>query len=97
MRFGSYVTAKIQGVELAQAVMIPRHLINRGRLAVVKEQALLFRKLDIYREQGQNAVVIGGLEQGEEYITSALDYAVEGMKLATNQTVNLEQQTAMQE
>ena len=39
-------------------------------------------EIDIVRQQGSNVVVANGLLEGDRLIVSALDYPVNGMKLA---------------
>jgi RND family efflux transporter MFP subunit len=84
LRFGTYVTAKIEGISLPSAMLIPRHLILRDKVAVLSsEDKLHFKKVYIVREQAQDAVITDGIVSGDRIITSALDYPIEGMKLIT--------------
>lgn len=83
VRFGSYVNAKILGLEVAQATSIPRHLVNEGRVALLdSESKLHYSPIHVIRQDGENVIVSGGLADGDQLIVSALDYPVEGMKLA---------------
>ncbi len=83
LRFGSYVNAKIVGNNVAQATMVPRHLVINGKVAILDSDSKLhYVAIDIVRQQGSNVVVANGLAQGDRLIVSALDYPVNGMKLA---------------
>jgi RND family efflux transporter MFP subunit len=83
VRFGSYVKAKIIGIELAQATSVPRYLVQNSRVALLdNESKLHYSEVTIVRQDGQNVIISGGVLDGEQLIVSALDYPVEGMKLA---------------
>ncbi len=90
LHFGSYVTAAIEGKQAQDVTTIARHLIVNGQVAILdKDNRLKFQHIDIVREQGTQVVIGEGLEDGMRIITSALDYPIEGMKLALpNQTSN---------
>jgi len=81
--FGSYVNAKILGLAVVQASRVPRHLVENGRVAILDgESTLHYSEIEIIRQEGQNVIVSKGLADGDSLIVSALDYPVEGMKLA---------------
>lgn len=83
LRFGSYVNAEINGVSLASAASLPRHLVDENRVAVLdNENKLRFNRVTIARQNGDQVVISSGLNDGDRYIVSALDYPVEGMALA---------------
>ncbi len=83
LRFGSYVTADIVGVNIAQASLVPRYLVENGRIAVLDaESKLQYVDIEIARQDGSNVIVSNGLSDGDQLIVSALDYPVDGMKLA---------------
>jgi RND family efflux transporter MFP subunit len=83
LRFGSYVQAKIQGVEIKNASMLPRHLVVGNKVGLLNEDSKLhYATIHIIRQQGANVVVSGGLFDGDKLIVSALDYPVDGMKLS---------------
>lgn len=82
IRFGSYVNAHILGLEVANATTIPQYLVVNGRVAILdSESKLHYSEIDIVRHDGRNVVVSSGLVDGDQLITSALDYPVDGMKL----------------
>ncbi len=83
LKFGSYVTASIQGQQAERVAVVPRHLIVEGRVAVLGDDKLLkLKPVSILRESGKQAVISEGLQAGDKLIVSALDYPVEGMALA---------------
>lgn len=82
LRFGSYVSAKISGHRVKQAALVPSHLVNNNEIAVLTEQNTLhYQKVNLIRQQG-DMVVISNIPVASRYISSALDYPVEGMSLA---------------
>jgi RND family efflux transporter MFP subunit len=83
LRFGSYVNARIQGMQVASAAIVPRHLVVDGKVAVLDtDSKLRYLPITIVRHTGADVVVSSGLAQGDQVIVSALDYPVDGMKLA---------------
>jgi len=83
LRFGSYVNAKIMGYDITQASLVPRYLVVNGKIAILdSESKLHYVAIDIVRQQGSHVVVANGLADGDQLIVSALDYPVDGMKLA---------------
>jgi len=83
LRFGSYLTAEIIGTQLSQASLIPRYLVNNGRVAILDNDSKLhYADINIVRQEGANVVVSSGLIDGDQLIISALDYPIDGMKLA---------------
>ena len=83
LRFGSYVQAKILGIEIANASIVPRYLVVNNRIAILDHESKLhYAEIDIVRHQGGDVIVSNGLLNGDRLIVSALDYPVDGMKLA---------------
>lgn len=83
LRFGSYVQAEILGFEIANASVLPRYLVIDGKVPLLDNDSKLhYATIDVVRQQGANIVVSSGLFDGDRLIVSALDYPVDGMKLA---------------
>ncbi|MBA6389725.1 efflux RND transporter periplasmic adaptor subunit [Colwellia sp. BRX10-3] len=83
LRFGSYVKAKVLGVEITQAASIPRYLVENSRVAILdNESRLHYSTVKIVRQDGENIIISSGLGDGDKLIVSALDYPIDGMKLA---------------
>ncbi|WP_415641175.1 efflux RND transporter periplasmic adaptor subunit, partial [Shewanella violacea] len=92
LRFGTYVTANIAGIEAGDVTVLPRHLVVNGQIAVLDaDNKLTYKTVNIIRQFGAEVVISAGLEQGMNVITSALDYPVEGMQLALPQDKLLQQ------
>ncbi len=83
VRFGSYVKANILGLELAQATSVPRYLVENSRVALLdSESKLHYSEVNVVRQNGKNVIISKGLSDGDRLIVSALDYPIDGMKLA---------------
>ena len=83
LRFGAYVNADILGQELAHAAAVPRYLVNNSQVATLDADAKLrYQTVNIVRQDGKNVIISDGLVDGDQLITSALDYPVDGMQLA---------------
>ncbi|MBX2858337.1 MAG: efflux RND transporter periplasmic adaptor subunit [Cellvibrionaceae bacterium] len=86
--FGTYVNAEIEGISLPAAASVPRHLLKEGKVALAVDQKLHFSEVEVIRHQGKNSIVVGGLTNGDQLITSTMSYLVEGMALKTDTQVN---------
>ncbi|TQV83986.1 efflux RND transporter periplasmic adaptor subunit [Exilibacterium tricleocarpae] len=82
LRFGTYVNAKIQGVFLEKAAVVPEHLVRDGRIAIMsKSETLEYIPVEVVKRDGDRVVINGDLQNGDLMITTALSYPVEGMRL----------------
>ncbi|KTF17996.1 MULTISPECIES: efflux RND transporter periplasmic adaptor subunit [unclassified Pseudoalteromonas] len=89
LRFGSYINATITGQTLANAIVVPHHLVKDGKIAVLNDDLTLsFKTLNIVREQNGMVIANEGLNQGEQLITSALEFPTEGMQVKLNDLVS---------
>lgn len=83
LRFGAYVNAKVLGLDIVQAASVPRYLVQNSRVALLDSDSKLhYSTVKIVRQDGQNVIISSGLADGDQLIVSALDYPVDGMKLA---------------
>ncbi|MCG9731040.1 efflux RND transporter periplasmic adaptor subunit [Shewanella sp. Isolate13] len=83
LRYGTYVTASIDGSHAGQVAELPRHLVINNQVAVLDDEGKLrYKDITILRQIGSKVIVSDGLEAGMNVITSALDYPIEGMQLA---------------
>ena len=88
LRFGAYVNAKIQGLEISNTTTVARHLVKNNKIAVLsQDNTLTYQTVDILREFDDQIVLSNGLNHGDKIITTALDYPSEGMKLTTEYLV----------
>lgn len=83
---GMFVKASIQGREFPDIVTLPRGALrdNQQILVVDKDSRIRFRSIDILRIQGNEVLVQGGLDAGEQVCVSALTVAVDGMRVNTS-------------
>ncbi|WP_448213625.1 efflux RND transporter periplasmic adaptor subunit [Colwellia sp. MEBiC06753] len=97
IRFGTYVNADIHGISIANATSIPRYLVDHDRVAILDDESkLLFVDVNIIRQEGANVIISGGLHQGDRMIVSALDYPINGMKLALEGSKKLDSENVEQ-
>jgi len=83
IRFGTYVNADILGVEISQASAIARYLVVNDKVAILDDESTLrYVPVEIVRQEGANVIISNGLSAGDQLIVSALDYPIDGMKLA---------------
>ena len=85
MLTGSYVRVEIEGEQLAGVVALDRDLLRDGdRVWVMDETGKLqVRPVQVAHRGRQRVLVSGGLEAGEQVVTTDLAAAVEGMRLRT--------------
>lgn len=80
LRYGTYVSALIDGREAQEISIIARHLLVDGKVAMVNQQQQLhFQEVSVARIVGAQLFINKGLKKGDRVITSALDYPIEGM------------------
>ncbi|MGI2170917.1 efflux RND transporter periplasmic adaptor subunit [Shewanella sp. MF05960] len=83
LRYGTYVTAQIEGIQVGNVAVVPRHLVVNGAVAIMDaDRKLKYKPVTVIRQDGANVVITDGLESGMQLITSALDYPIDGMKVA---------------
>ncbi len=80
---GLFVAVEIEGRTLPNAAVIPRAALHPENVVwvVETEDRLVFRKVDIARIQGDNALVKSGLKDGERVVTSLMKAVTNGMKV----------------
>lgn len=82
---GFFVTVDIKGHTLPNAAIIPRSALHQGNVVRVVDKGgrLCFRKVDVARVQGDEAVVRAGLNSGERVVITPLKAATDGMAVRT--------------
>lgn len=89
LRFGTYVTATIKGIELANAALVSRRLLDQDNIATLSDDnKLRFKKVTVLRQEARKAVITEGLQTGDRIITTALGYPIEGMDLELRKAVD---------
>nr|WP_231617983.1 efflux RND transporter periplasmic adaptor subunit [Pseudoalteromonas sp. NZS127] len=87
LRFGSYINATIEGRALDNAIIVPHHLVKNNKIAILNNNLTLsFKTLNIIREQNGMIIANQGLNEGDQLITSALEYPTEGMAVKIEET-----------
>jgi RND family efflux transporter MFP subunit len=82
---GMFVTATIEGSEVAGAIIVPRSaLIGEDRIAVVgSDDRLELRTVNVLRTSNDQAILGAGLSPGERVAVSRLEVVVDGMRVRT--------------
>lgn len=80
---GLFVEARIQGITLKNAIVLPRETLrNRDQLLVVTPANKIdLRTVEVFRAGARDVILIGGLESGERIATTALEYVTQGMEV----------------
>ena len=83
LKMGTFVTAKISGVEMSGLVKLPReHFRNLSEVLVSNfENELFLRDLNVVRAEADMVYVKGGLEPGDKIVVTAIESPVQGMKV----------------
>lgn len=78
---GLFVTAEIEGSEAQTAYTIPRMALRKDDEVYVinDEERLEIRKVDVLSTSEERVVLAGGVEVGEQVVTSTIPAAVDGM------------------
>jgi RND family efflux transporter MFP subunit len=76
---GMFCEVRIPGLVLPRAFRIPRQAVGfRGTLFTVVDQRLKTVAVEVAREEGDDALIVGGLNEGDIVITTRLVDPLEG-------------------
>ncbi len=79
IKIGQYVTAKITGKQVTNAIVIPSSAIYQGSYVYIVENDLLMRKdISLGWQNGFEAMVISGLKSGDELVLTSLGQVSSG-------------------
>ena len=80
---GLFVTVLIEGRKLPNAAVIPRSGLRQDNVVWVvgKDDRLHFKKVELARFDGDNAIIKTGLDAGEAVVISPLKAVTNGMKV----------------
>lgn len=83
LKMGTFVTAKISGVEMSGLVKLPRENFRNLSEVLVSnfENELYLRDLNVVRAEADTVYVNGGLEPGDKIVVTAIESPVQGMKV----------------
>lgn len=92
IKMGQYVTARITGREIENALVIPSSAIYQGSYVYIVQNNLLMRKeIQLGWQNGTESIVTGGLNAGDELVLTSLGQvssgtpvAIKGQALAQN-------------
>jgi len=86
VKIGEYVTARISGRTLDQAIVIPNSAIYQGSYVYIVEEGLLQRRnIEIAWQNETEAVIANGLTAGDELVTTLLGQVTSGTRVAITQ------------
>ncbi len=81
---GIFVDVAIEGRQLDDVVVIPRHALREGdQVWVLSGETLDVRDVRVLRRDRDTAYIGEGLEPGESVVTSSLDAVTDGMTVRT--------------
>ncbi|MBP0047860.1 efflux RND transporter periplasmic adaptor subunit [Marinobacterium sp. AK62] len=79
LKVGQYVTARIQGVEVDAALVIPNRAIYQGTYVYVVEEGVLQRRnIEVAWQDDSHALIAQGLEDGDRLVLTSLGQVVSG-------------------
>jgi RND family efflux transporter MFP subunit len=83
VKIGQYVSAKINGKLLTDALLIPTQAIYQGSYVYIVEEGVLLRKeIELLWKNANEAVVKSGLNPGDMLVTTALGQVSSGTPVA---------------
>jgi RND family efflux transporter MFP subunit len=83
LKIGQYVTAKLEGRTLADAIVIPNNTIYQGTYVyTVMDGVLRRRDIDIAWQNDREAVIGGGLEAGDQLVITPLGQVTSGIRVS---------------
>jgi RND family efflux transporter MFP subunit len=82
LRPGMFVTIKIKGKEIAQAFVVPRHVVYPGDVVyTVKDNRLIIKEVKILRSYKDLIIINEGLSDGEIIVKTPLSSIKDGMSV----------------
>ena len=82
LKIGQYVTAKLEGRTLEDALVIPNNTIYQGTYVyTVVDGVLRRRDIDIAWQNDNEAVIGGGLEAGDQLVITPLGQVTSGIRV----------------
>ena len=82
LRPGMFVTVKIKGRKVADAFVLPRHVVYPGDIVyTVADNQIKIKEIDVLRSYKDSVIVAGGLSEGDRIVKTPLPGAVDGMRV----------------
>ena len=89
IKMGQYVTAKITGKEVKDAIVIPSSAIYQGSYVYIVANGLLIRRdIKLGWQNGFEAMVVAGLKSGDELVLTSLGQVSSGTPVAVEGKVS---------
>lgn len=83
LKIGQYVTAKLTGNTVPNALVIPNQTIYQGTYVYVVEDGVLRRRdVDIAWQNDEEAIIAAGLAAGDKLVTTALGQVTSGLRVS---------------
>lgn len=84
LKIGQYVTAKLEGKRVPDALVIPNNAIYQGTYVFVVEDGVLWRRdIEILWQNESEAIVSAGLTAGDQLVTTSLGQVTSGIRVTT--------------
>lgn len=83
LRFGTYVSAVIEGKHAGSMFVLPRHAVTRGsKVWVVNEDDEIYpHEVTVDRTDEENVYISSGLNDGDTYCITPIDQPLPGMRV----------------
>lgn len=83
LKVGTFVRAEIQGLRADNVVVLPRSVLRENATVLVAnaEHKLEVRPVEVLRAEPQTVYISGGIEDGEQVISTAMDAPIPGALL----------------
>lgn len=80
LRIGTFVSARIQGRQVDNVVVLPRRILRTGNTLwlVTDDNTLREQAISIFKAEGDQLIITGGLEPGQRVVLAALPNAIAG-------------------
>ncbi|MEE3327762.1 MAG: efflux RND transporter periplasmic adaptor subunit [Myxococcota bacterium] len=80
---GLFVDAMIEGIELPEAIVLPRSSLQQGERVYLldNEDRVHFQPIEIARSERDQVIVRSGIEVGDRVSVTPMPWAVEGMQV----------------
>lgn len=82
LRYGTYLTVKIEAETAKDISVIDQSLLVDGKVPIVTDNNTIhFQEINVFRVVGKKVYIKTGLNKGMKVISSALNYPIEGLKI----------------
>tara|TARA_B100001094_G_scaffold333148_1_gene409021 strand:- start:3173 stop:4429 length:1257 start_codon:yes stop_codon:yes gene_type:complete len=78
LKFGSFVSAQIQGMQLSGVFKIPRYLVRDDQVMLVNNKKISYQKVTVIRSDKKFAYISAGLKAGDLISLTQLENVQEG-------------------